>query len=164
MRNDSAKKTAIGGILAALALVIMSIGGLIPVATYVCPLLCMVLGCFVLRLCGRRYGWTWYAAVSVLSLLLGPDKEAVAVYIFLGYYPMIKHALDRWTFGFLFKLLYFNVVVIALYGVLVFIFGLTDLYSEFQTAGILGGAVMLALGNITFILTDKLLSRFLPKR
>ena len=34
---------AMGGVFAALAVVVMNLGGLIPVATYVCPTICMVL-------------------------------------------------------------------------------------------------------------------------
>lgn len=155
---------AVSGVLAALAVVIMSLGGLIPIATYVCPLLCMVLGCLVLRSCGERYGWTWYTAVSILSVLLGPDKEAAAVYLFMGYYPLIKQHLDKFRLRWFLKLLYFNVDVVALYGILIFLFGLDELYVEFSDAGLIGGAVLLLLGNITFVLTDKVLEKFLRKR
>lgn len=164
MRNNTAKMMAVSGVMAALAIVIMCLGGLIPVATYVCPLLCMILGCFVLRLCGRRYAWTWYAAVSLLSLLLGPDKEAAAVYVFMGYYPLIKSYFDRLTFEWIFKIAYFNVAVIALYSILIFLFGLSQLYVDFKDAGLIGGVVLLLLGNVTFVLTDKILNRFLGKR
>lgn len=164
MRNDSAKRIALCGMLAAVALVIMCMGGMIPVATYVCPVLCMVLGCFVLRICGKRYAWTWYGAVAILSLLIGPDKEAAAVYLFLGYYPMIKQGLDSVRFSYILKLLYFNAVIIALYSLLVFALGLTALYAEFTSVGVIGLALMLLLGNITFFLLDRVLTRFLPKR
>ena len=69
-----------GGVFAALAVVIMNLGGLIPMATYVCPTLCMVILSFVHMACGRRIAWSWYAAVSILSLLMSPDKEAAAVF------------------------------------------------------------------------------------
>ena len=94
MRNSS-RKIAFGGMMAALATVIMSLGGLIPVATFVCPMFCMLILAFVTGMCGRRIGWAWYGAVSVLSLLLGPDKEAAAVFVFLGFYPIVKPSLDR---------------------------------------------------------------------
>ena len=35
--TDNAKNMALGGVMAALAVVIMCMGGLIPLATYVCP-------------------------------------------------------------------------------------------------------------------------------
>lgn len=164
MRNGSAKKMAISGMLAALSMVIMCMGGLIPVATYVCPMLCMVLGCFVLRICGSRFAWTWYAAVSILSLLLAPDKEAAAVYVFLGYYPLIKAFLERIRFSWIFKFLYFNVAVLTMYALLIFVMGLGELYAEFSSAGLWGLMLLLALGNLTFFLLDKVLNRFLPKR
>ena len=40
---------ALGGVLAALAVVIMSMGTLIPVATYVCPMLCAILLQLILK-------------------------------------------------------------------------------------------------------------------
>ena len=42
-RNTPASAIAPGGVMAALAVVIMSLGGLIPVATYVSPMLCALL-------------------------------------------------------------------------------------------------------------------------
>ena len=84
MRRDSAKNIAMGGVFAALAVVIMCLGTVIPVATFVCPMACMILLTVVYRLTGARIAWAWYGAVSILSLLLGPDKEAAAVFLFLG--------------------------------------------------------------------------------
>ena len=95
MRKTPAAKISLGGMLAALAVVIMNLVGLIPVATFVCPMLCMMVLTLVVRFCGRRIGWAWYGAVSILSVLLGPDKEAAAVFVFLGYYPIVKPRLDR---------------------------------------------------------------------
>ena len=80
MKNSSAKVIAFGGVFAAVAMVIMNLGGLIPGATYVCPMLCMLILSLVNRMCGRRIGWAWYGAVAILSLLLPPDKEASAVF------------------------------------------------------------------------------------
>ena len=70
--------------MAALAVVIMCMGGLIPVSTFVCPMLCMFLLSVVLKSCGQRLAWAWYGAVAILGTLLGPDKEATAVFVFLG--------------------------------------------------------------------------------
>ena len=164
MRNGSAKKIALSGLLAAMAGVIMGMGGLIPVATYACPVLCMVLCCFVLRICGRRYGWTWYVAVSILSLVIGPDKEAAAVYVFLGYYPMIQAGFEKLPLAFVFKFLYVHAATFALYGLLIFVMGLYDLYGEICGDGFWGVALLLLLGNVTFFLLDRVLTRFLPKR
>ena len=89
-RKTPASRIALGGVLAALAVVIMSLGGLIPVMTYVSPMLCALLLKIVLELCGVRIAWAWYGAVALLAALLSADKEAAAVFIFLGYYPIVK--------------------------------------------------------------------------
>ena len=43
-----------GGVFAALAVVIMSLGTIIPVATYVCPVACMLILQLVVRMTGVR--------------------------------------------------------------------------------------------------------------
>ena len=53
-RKSPASVMALGGVLAAVAVVIMSLGGLIPVATYVSPMLCAILLQMVLLFCGVR--------------------------------------------------------------------------------------------------------------
>ena len=159
MRNTHAGAIALGGMLAALALVIMCLGGLIPVATYVCPVLCMLLLSFVLGMCGRRIAWAWYGAVSLLSLLMAPDKEAAAVFLALGYYPIVKPRLDRRKGKWLWKGLFFNAVILILYWLLMHIFGFDQLAAEFADMGKILTAVMLFLGNVTFFLLDKLLEK-----
>ena len=89
-KRTPAGQIALGGILAALAVVLMNMGTLIPVATYVCPMLCMLLLQLVLKICGSRIAWAWYGAVAILSLLMAPDKEAAVVFLALGYYPILK--------------------------------------------------------------------------
>ena len=116
---------AMGGVFAALAVAIMNLGGLIPVATYVCPVLCMVLLNVVDLYCGKRTAWAWYGAVAILSLLMSPDKEAAAVFLVLGYYPIVKPWLDGKKLRFLWKGLLFNGSVIALYAVLIRLMGET---------------------------------------
>ena len=117
-------------------MVLMSIGTIIPVATYAVPVLCMLLGQVVLKLCGSRIAWAWYGAVAVLGLLLAPDKEAAAVYAALGYYPNVKPKLDRMKGKWLWKLLLFNGSILALYWLLLKIIGMDRLVSEFEGMGI----------------------------
>lgn len=148
---------ALGGIMAALAVVVMCMGGLIPVATFVCPMICMLLLTVVLSRCGNRVGWAWYGAVTILSLLLGPDKEAAAVFAFLGYYPIIKPKMDKLPLKWLWKLAYFNLVILLMYWLLLNVFGMAQLIAEFEEMGKVMTVVTLILGNITFVLLDRLL-------
>ena len=163
MRRNSAKNMALGGVMAALALVVMCLGGMIPLATYVCPMFCAVLLMEVLRLTGSRIAWAWYGAVSILSMLLGPDKEASAVFVFLGYYPILKPWLDRRKLSILWKLMLFNVAIFAMYSVLIYVFGLADIASEFEELGMVMTIVTLILGNATLFMMDVLLTQ-LQKR
>lgn len=156
-RKTPASRIALGGVLAALAVVIMSIGTLIPVATYVCPLLCIIGLQLVLNTCGSRIAWAWYGAVSILALLLSPDKEAAAVFLFLGYYPIIKPWMDRRKWPAVWKLVLFNGATGALYFLLLKLLGLPELTEEFAEFGIFMLAVLLVMGNTVFFMTDYLL-------
>lgn len=163
-KRTSASAVALGGVLAALAVVIMSMGTIIPVATYVCPMLCAVLLQVVLKTCGERIAWAWYGAVAVLSALLAPDKEAAAVFVFLGYYPIVKPRLDRLKFRWLWKGLLFNVSVLVMYWLLLRLFGLQQVTEDFAEMGAVMLVMLLILGNVTFFLLDRLLEKRPGKR
>ena len=158
MRNGQAKVMALGGILAAVAMVIMCLGGLIPLATYICPMLCTIAGFLVLQFCGKKIAWVWYVVVAILSLLMSPDKEAAAIFLVLGYYPIVKPSFERSRLCWLWKLLLFNSSVVLLYVALIRLFGFADLSSDFAVLGTVGLVVMLVLGNAVFILLDMVLN------
>ena len=155
---------ALGGILAALAVVIMSMGTLIPVATYVCPMIAAILLQVVRKTCGRRIAWAWYGAVAILSLLMAPDKEAAAVFLCIGYYPIVKPWLDRQKGKWILKGLWFNAVILIMYWALMHLFGMAQLATEFAEMGTILTAVMLVLGNVVFFLLDRLLSMRLKEK
>ena len=164
MKKTPAAQIAFGGVMAALALVIMNMMGLIPIATYACPCLAMILLSVVLKLCGRRIAWAWYGAVAILSLLMGPDKEAAAVFAALGYYPIIKPFFDGKKLKWIFKLCYFNIVILVLYWLLLHLFGLAELVKEFAEMGFWMTLATLILGNVTFVMLDRLLGMDLLRR
>ena len=156
-KNNEARVIALGGVLAALAVVIMSLGGLIPVATYVCPMMCAILLAVVVKNCGNRIAWAWYGAVSVLGLLLGPDKEAAAVFLFIGFYPILKPKMDRLPVRWLWKALLFNLSILSMYWILMNLMGMEQLAGDFAEFGRIGLTVMLIMGNVIFFMLDKLL-------
>ena len=156
-KRTPASSIALGGILAALAVVIMSMGTLIPVATYVCPMLCALLLKLVKNACGRRIAWAWYGAVAILSLLMAPDKEAAAVFAFIGYYPVVKPSLDKKKLPWLWKGLLFNAAILSMYWLLMHLMGMDAIAAEFEDLGIAMTAILLILGNVTFFLLDRLL-------
>lgn len=158
-KQSPAYVVALGGVLAALALVVMNLGTIIPVATFVCPMLSIVLLQVVLKICGSRIAWAWYGAVAVLSALMAPDKEAAAVFAFLGYYPIVKPRLDRRKLPWLWKALLFNGSILIMYWLLIHLLGLEALGEEFAEAGAAMTAIMLVLGNVIFFLLDRVLSK-----
>ena len=159
MRKTPAAKISLGGMLAALALVIMNLVGLIPVATFVCPMFCMMILTLVIRFCGKRIAWAWYGAVAILSVLLAPDKEAAAIFVFLGYYPLLKPAFDRMKSGVLLKLLFFNCIILLMYWLLINLFGLAQIAKEYRELGLLMTVFTLITGNLIFFMLDKILAR-----
>ena len=164
MRSTAAKDVALGGMMAALAVVIMALGGAIPLNTFLCPILCMMLLRFVLHSCGKRIAWAWYGAVSILSLMLGPDKEAAAIFLALGYYPILKPRLDRIPGGMVLKLALFNAVILTMYWVLIRILGLQQIARDYAEMGKVMTIVMVILGNVTFWLLDVVLGKPMKKR
>ena len=158
-KRNKASAIALGGVMAALAIVIMALGGMIPMSTFVCPMLCMLLVRLVAKQCGRRIAWAWYGAVAILSCLLSPDKEAAAVFVFLGYYPVLKPKMDTLTLSWLWKGLLFNVAILSMYSLLIYLFGMNQLIEEFSEMGEIMTGLTLVLGNVTFFLLDKVLTK-----
>lgn len=158
-----AKQIAFGGVFAALAVVIFCMGGLIPVATYVCPMICSLILQIVIGSGTNSIAWAWYGAVSFLSLLLCPDKEAASVFVFLGYYPIVKPKIDAQRGKWVIKGIFFNVAAVVMYTVLIFVLGMEELLTELTQMGILLTSVTLIMGNVTFFLFDRVLERFAGK-
>lgn len=158
MPRSEVRRIALGGMLAAVAVVVMCLGGLIPVATYVCPMICVMTQYLVLHFCGKRIGWAWFAVVTLLGLLMSPDKEAAVVLLAIGYYPLIKGNLEQSKFCVLFKLLFFNISIVTAYTIMLYLLGMQEVAAENLEFGLVGLVVILLLGNITFFLLDRLLT------
>ena len=92
--RQQSRRMSLGGVMAALTVVILSLGSLVPLATFACPLLAMV--CLIPLVC--RYGpgaaLTVYAGAGILSLFLCADKELAFLYAFLGWYPALRPRLE----------------------------------------------------------------------
>lgn len=132
--KQASRDLALCGVLCALAVAIMAMGTILPAATYCAPVLASMTLLPVLVLCGEKLSWAMFFASAMLSLLLAPDKEAAAIFLALGYYPIVKPKLDRkpkirrWV-G---KFLLFNVSILAVYAVLLFVLRLDALREEFS--------------------------------
>jgi len=94
MRKKS-KFIAIGGITAALTVVLCTVGALSVAGRFVSAAFCGILLLLVKRYLSGKLAVSVYAASSFLLLLL-PDRMTAAAYILLfGYYPILRDAMLR---------------------------------------------------------------------
>ena len=159
--NHKAVQVALGGVLAALAVVILLLGGMIPIGTYLAPMLAALPLVILLAELPKSLCLGWYCIVALLGVLLCPDKETAFVFVFLGWYPLAKPALDRLPKlpGLLCKLLIFNASTAALYALLILVFQLEALVREAQETGMILLVAIVLMGNLSFILFDLVLGR-----
>ena len=138
--------------------------GLIPFSSYIFPALAGIVLISVREENGLKTALLVYAATSLLALLIIPDREAVMMYIMLlGYYPLAKPWIERLArpLSILFKLLLFNIVVVAFYYVMLFVFGVPDMLEGWGDFGRYTVAVILVIVNFTLFMYDYLLTQAL---
>ena len=97
--------------------------------------------------------------VSLLSILMAPDKEAVLVFVCFGFYPLLKPYIDRLPLPWLWKALLFNGIIVLLYTCLLRLLGLDALAQEYQAMELGGLIAVLLLGNTVFFLLDLVLGK-----
>lgn len=153
------REIALCGMMNALAVVIMNLGGIVPMATFCTPILAMIVLLPVLEEYGAKLGWCAWVTVSILSLLQVTDRETAFVYVFFGWYPMVRPAVNKFPtkLGRLgVKLIICNAVIALLYGAVLRVMGLT---ADLLEGTKLMNYALLALGNAAFLLLDLVLGR-----
>ncbi|MCI8330071.1 MAG: hypothetical protein HFG02_10920 [Oscillibacter sp.] len=151
------RSLALSGVLAALAVVLLCLGGVIPGAVFCAPILAMSVLLPVLEELGPKAAGTAYAAVAILSLLLSPDRETALVYVFFGWYPILRPkiaALSSRPLRVLCRLAVCSASAFLLYGLFWHVLGLP----EDMPGGVLN-ALLLVSGNLVFLLADSTLAR-----
>ena len=88
--HQQSRKMALCGVMTSLAMVLLLVGGLIPMATFCAPMLAMLVLPPVLSECGEKFAWCVWASVSLLGVLLVPDREVAFFFVFFGFYPIVK--------------------------------------------------------------------------
>ena len=164
--SSQARSTALCGLLAALSIVVLMMGSLIPAALYACPILAMAALLPLRERFGRRAALTTYAAVSLLAILLVPEKELALLYTFFGWYVPLQPVLDRLRprpLQVLVKLMLANLATIVLYSLLVFVFQMQAVIEEFAELNTLWLMILLVSANCLFVLTDILLHKLARK-
>ena len=154
-------KVSLGGVVAALSLVLMFLTSVIPFGTFAFPTFAgMLLVLLVINL-GYGYAAAVYFVTAVLSLLLLTDKEAALYYAaFLGFYPIVKSLIERIrskTLQYMIKLILFNACMIAAFFIGINLLSVPK--ESFSFFDVYLPWVFLILGNVVFIVYDLCVTR-----
>ena len=148
------------GMAAGLSMVIMLLGGVIPIATYAVPMLCGLLLLPILLEFGETAAWATFFAVAALALMLDFDKEAAFFYLFVGYYPIVKWKLDRIKkkgLRLLAKIALFTVSIVVMYALLALLFPMLAVMKDFEEMGVILSVMFVMAYVFCMLLYDRLL-------
>ncbi|MBO7169893.1 MAG: hypothetical protein J6W28_01795 [Clostridia bacterium] len=152
------KKLTVTALMAALSVVILSLGSLLGVLDLSAAALASFLTALLHMELGKRYAVSYWAVASLASLLILPENGAALFFATAGLYPLLKLALERLApwFEWLFKLLVFGGMLAAYILLAKFVFLLPD-------AALSGWLlwVLVGLATIAFILYDLALTRLM---
>ena len=157
-RHASIKRLTFCAMLVALGVIFLGIGALIEVLDISMAVIASI--CVIIPMIeyGKGTPWMVYAAISVLSLLLLPNKFPVALFaLFVGFYPILKEKLERknTVIRWILKELIFNIslaIIVLLYFFLFF-------KGTIQVPWMIAVAIILA--ELVFILYDKAISKLI---
>lgn len=156
--HKKSQQVALGGIATGLCIVIMFLTGMVPFSYYALPALAGLLLIAVKEENGMKTALIVYAAVSLLSLLVVPIKEAALLFVaFFGYYPIVRDSLSRIrprVLSVVLRFIIFNAAVIAAYWIIVNVFGIAEILEEFGDFGKYSVLVLLGFGNVFFLVYD----------
>ncbi len=156
-------RVAMGGMVSALAVICMFLTGFIPFGTYALPMIAGSLLIFMALEFDFKWSYLAYLSISLLALLVTPDREAAILFIsFFGHYPTTKLLIEKagnkslqWGL----KFAVFNLAMILSFWFLITVLGLSEILDELGGPGTIGIWLFLLLGNGVFLLMDIALGR-----
>lgn len=111
-RSEKTKRIALNGILGAVAVICLLLAVIMPTSRISFYALSSFFVAVSIIESGARAGWLFYAATSLLALIIVPDKLGIVPYaIFFGLYGIIKfyiEKLDRIVLEYILKFVFFN--------------------------------------------------------
>ena len=166
MKNTA--KIAFGAILAGLSVAFMLSTAILPFLSYTIPAICGLIIVLLIIECDKKWAFMVYICVSVLSLLIVPDKSAGLSYLCIfGYYPILKDFLENklpdWLCRTL-KLIISNSVLIVSYYISLKFFGIDTEGIEWISPHLekwYVPVVIIIAGSIFFFMYDTVLTRLI---
>lgn len=159
MSKALSERVALGGIVAALCIVLMFMTGILPALYIAAPMLAGMLMIILAEEVSVPWAWLTYNAVSLLALIVSFDKEAALMFIlFFGYYPILRPNLMKIRpapLRIVCKLLLYNLFLLTDVLLTIYVLGLPS----FDDYGIGMMVTLAVLANILFVFYDSLLSR-----
>ena len=158
MRESS--KAALGGIVSALAVVVMLATYLSPLLVYTAPPFAGILLILIVNEIGNKWAVGTYVSISLLSIFFIADKESAVFFtMFFGYYPILKLWMDgrlknkalRWIL----KFLIFNASISLSVAICIFVFHIP--YDDFSEGGYVMLGVFWVMLNLLLVIYDFLI-------
>ncbi|MBQ3256018.1 MAG: hypothetical protein IJA67_01195 [Oscillospiraceae bacterium] len=152
---EQTKRLTICAMMAAVSVVLMLLGAVLQLGTYAAPLLTGMLLIPIGNRYGRKYQVMLWLVIAVLCFMLIPAAEQNMMFAGLfGWYPIAYPALQKLPklLRLPVKLVLFNGAVIAMEALLLWVIA-----PEAMEPGMM--LVLLALGNVTFLLYDYLIPK-----
>ena len=160
--GTTAFRVALGGICAAVCLMLMFCSSFLPVLSYAIPMLSGVLMVVMIVETDSRWALATYCAVSLLCLFITPNIEASLLFIlFMGYYPILQFRLNqmknkalKWAL----KLGVYNAAIVIYYNLFKFVFTSVDMLEDSEFFGKYALPALLLEAEIAFFLYDRFLT------
>jgi hypothetical protein len=150
--SKGASRVALGGVLAALSLLLLFLAALLPTGRMAMVAVAGLVPAAGVVSGGLATGFLCYGATGILGLLLLPDKGCALLYaLFFGLYPMVKSAVERLRklpLELLLKLAFFNAALTVLF------FGFSALMLPLLPDRLQGTLAVYLAGNVAFLLYD----------
>lgn len=145
------KKLVLSGIMTALCVMFLYLSCIIPTNTIFLFLFSTIFIAIIVVECGTYFAFSAYLSVSILSLLILPNKLLALYFIlFFGYYPIIKLFIERLNniyIEWIIKIISFNLaLIIAYFVVKSLFFNLLNFKISFP--------ILIILSEIIFIIYD----------
>ena len=151
------KKITLSAILVALGVAFMALGAVLEVLDLsVCALASLIV-VFIYIEVGSPYTWLVWICTSLISALVFPGSILWVEYLLVfGIYPILKAYFERLprAFWWVVKLVFFNLVIWALFAIVEFILGLPF----FEGDSLFWKAMLYLLMNVAFVAYDMFLT------
>lgn len=152
----SSFRMALCSVMTAMSVLFMLLTIILPVAAYSCVMLTGLCTALIVEEIDRKYALFSFAAVSILSAILIPDKESVILYaIFFGYYPVLKDLVEKKCSKItarIIKLLVFNAACLVSFFTSIYVLSVPK--DTFMIGDLYLPWVILILANVLFFIYD----------